>query len=142
MSTPPNYGTATITIPVTTFNLLSTGQQCVIGTMTAAAAGDPRVTINAATNTIVVKPVAGVTTALNLAFNLSGLNSSYNIAGIIFTGANSSNIFNNQKGDGTGTVTVTDALATVGTWELIVIVQQGSGGNIGLIDPPIENDAE
>lgn len=128
--------TATITIPVQTFNELSTGLLCPIGTMTVS--GDSRVTI--VSGVIKVKPVSTNTEPLTLAFTLSGLDNSYNIAGVVFGGAGSSSVFTAQAGNSSGTVSVADALGTQGNWELYVIVQKGSGGKIGVIDPPIEND--
>ena len=132
----PN-GTATITIPVTTFNRISSGLKCVIGTLTTT--GDTRVQISPAGG-VVVKPILNDGTALNLVFQLSGLGPSYNIAAVVFGVSGNTAVFTGQTGNNTGSVTVADALATTGAWEFYVIVQQGSGGNIGLIDPPIEND--
>ena len=139
--------TASITIPVKTFNALSTGSLCEIDTMTLAAGSDPRVAIDPVANKIVVTGNGSASSpGLDLVFAVTvdgAGGGSYNIAGIVFGGATqSSNVFTGQTGDNSGTVTVTDVLTTLGQWEFFVIVQKGSGGIIGLIDPPIENDVE
>jgi hypothetical protein len=152
----PN-STASITIPLTVFNNLTTGNLCSIGKMTLSTQ-DTRVQLQDVTTTsnkiVVTLPKSPVNTAdLDLIFSLdtSGLSGSdnYQIAYVLFGGPNSTAIFTGERGANSTSVTVTDALSTTnptGFFEFFVIVQKGASsgqaGIYGIIDPPIENDQE
>ena len=158
---PATPSTATITIPIayTDFHEANAkgGMFCEIETMTCS--GDSRVSINPTNNSVQINPVAGVTTSLDLIFTLSpalgeippaGQRVVYSIMGIFFTGVNSNAVFGAPSGDGSNSVTIPDALNTVGNWDFVVVVNQvvsaGDGSvvssKIGIIDPPIDNDLQ
>lgn len=151
-------GSASITIQPTAFyNVLSNSatnpKTCPINAMTVAAGGDTRVTIpTTGTSRIQIK-VGGDYSALALTFNLdasllAGGAPSYNLAFILFGSPGNAGIFTNTYGNTTSSITISDVLGSatapnLGNWEFFVGIQKGAGsaGQVGIIDPPIENDA-
>lgn len=150
-------GSATITIQPTVFNnVITDGTQCPINAMTLTPGGDTRVRLTGTTAPNGIKIVTGTPadcTALNLTFVLdasllAGGTPSYNLAFILFGAAGSAGVFTNKYGNSTNSITVAVVLGSAtapnfGKWEFFVGIQKGSGaaGQIGIIDPPIENDA-
>lgn len=148
-------GTATITVQPTAFyNVLSNSptdpKTCPINAMTVAAGGDERVAV---VNGAVKIKINGHYDALSLTFALdasllAGGAAGYNLAFILFGTPGNAGIFTNKYGNTTSSIVVTVVLGTaaapnLGNWEFFIGIQKGAGaaGQVGIIDPPIENDA-
>jgi hypothetical protein len=143
--------TVQVYIPVSTFNNVDTGQFCTIGNMQIFPLNPSETRVAITNGALVITESVEDTSQLDLQFFVLDTNQmpaagapfsgtpNYNVLGIAFAGSDSG-AFAPAGGSG-GSLTFQDAIGNdLGNGEFVMIAQQTSTSNIGIIDPPIDND--